>query len=123
MGLKGAALTADAAAGAQGVGQGAQMGAQALKMADVGLDMAAGTGKAGKAMQGMNMAQGLLSPQQGQPPPQMPMRAPQQQQGPQFGGYQAQPLNTQPGRSFMGGGQGGMDEEMKAKLRAMGYPV
>ena len=119
-GLSGLASTADAAAGAQGVGQGAQMGAQALKMADVGMDMAAGTGKAGQSMQGMNMAQGLLSPQgQQMPPPQM-QRSPQQtQQGPQFAGYQEKPLNTQPGSGFLPGAS----EEMKQRLRAMGYQV
>ena len=73
-GLTGLAKTAAAGAGAQGAGMGAQMGVGALNMADMGLDMMAGRGKMG--MQGMNMAQGLMSPPQQQSAPPRPPPAP-----------------------------------------------
>ena len=107
MGLTGLAKTAEAAAGAQGIGMGGKLGAGALKAADVGLDMMAGTGKAGGMMQGAQMM-GLLSGQPQQPPPQRPQAAPPQPM-PSGSGYMV--------------GQNGMDEQTRARLRAMGYMV
>lgn len=70
MGLQGAGLTAEAAAGAQGLSQGAQAGGQALGMFARGAPYAGTAAKAfGTANQAMNLAQG---PQQAPPPPPPP---------------------------------------------------
>lgn len=103
-GLTGLAKTAEAAAGAQGVGQGASMGAKMLGMADKGLDMAAG----------MQPLMGAMGGGQGQPmpPPPPPPQAGPAQPGPSFGGYQGPGMNTQPGMAFL-------DPEMRRKLMMM----
>ena len=83
-GLSGLAKTAEAAATAQGVGQGAQFGASALKGLDTGLDFLAGTGKfAGVPTVGMGLLSGGQPPA---PPPPRPQPV-QSQPLPNIGGY------------------------------------
>lgn len=96
---------------------GGKLGAGALRAADVGLDMMAGTGKAGGMMQGAQMM-GLLGQPQQTPPPPRPQAMPSQPM-PNFGGYGQRQSPYPTGMQALGG----MDEMTKQRLRAMGYQV